>query len=477
MKMAEIKIDDAETGGYADEPIAPRQRERAGALPPLLAEARNLEWSDQWQSRADVFLKQGKLLADYEDDFFFNLDPARYFPTYQSLANDELRGYFTWRAKVRRGDFAPVPLTFIFLYAYEIINMIGFADPLEAYARLGEVRAHYRSLAWNVETHLSRWLNDFVIYYNLDSELLRDSEQVALGRAVNVIERARSESADKVMDAVKVLAPKWLGRSRFYAERFEDMDKIIHGVLVRMANHYDKGCARDLAAQFFGARAPRHVHMFGQAVFCDPLKRDNYEYAVDEQTVYKCEYGHWTASRRAITEYGFRKLEKLLKTIDSVAREEYAYPHAIQTETTTRWLLKAIREEVREFLAAKAKAAEKAKKRVKFDFSRLDKIRADAAITMDRLIVEEEEEAPEPIKIATPPPATVEPELTKVEKRYLLCLLRGEDTNWTRAEGFMESVLADAINEKLFERFQDNVLDAGSPVEDYADELKEMLAR
>ena len=45
-----------------------------------------------------------------------------------------------------------------------------------------------------------------------------------------------------------------------------------------------------------------------------------------------------------------------------------------------------------------------------------------------------------------------------------------------QAEGWLLSVLVDGINEKLFDTFQDSVLDdTPQLVEDYIDELKEMV--
>ena len=44
------------------------------------------------QSRESIFIKQGKLLAAYEDDYVYDRRVTHYFPTYQSLTNPELRG-------------------------------------------------------------------------------------------------------------------------------------------------------------------------------------------------------------------------------------------------------------------------------------------------------------------------------------------------------------------------------------------------
>ena len=109
----------------------------------------------------------------------------------------------------------------------------------------------------------------------------------------------------------------------------------------------------------------------------------------------------------------------------------------------------------------------------------LARIRDDAAVTRDRLMVDEEaeEEAP-PVQ---PPEPAAEPEdtpLTRDEYRLLQSLLYGRDYGWVRSSGLMLSVLVDGINDKLYDTFSDSVLLGDDPpelIEDYIADLKEMI--
>ena len=66
--------------------------------------------------------------------------------------------------------------------------------------------------------------------------------------------------------------------------------------------------------------------------------------------------------------------------------------------------------------------------------------------------------------------------LSPAELRLLQCLLYGGDTGWVQAEGHLLSVLVDGVNEKLYDTFLDSVLDdAPQVLEDYIDDLKEMI--
>jgi hypothetical protein len=197
---------------------------------------------------------------------------------------------------------------------------------------------------------------------------------------------------------------------------------------------------------------------------------------VDEKYIYRCHNGLWSVQKYSCIPHSNGKLGDVLKAIDAVMRECYGYGRPIQYRLETKWILKIIQEEARNLLAEK-KAAEE--KKITIDYSRLARIRDDAAVTRDRLMVEEEaeEEAPP----AQSPEPAAEPEdtpLTKDEYRLLQSLLYGRDYGWVRSSGLMLSVLVDGINDKLYDTFSDSVLLGDDPpelIEDYIPDLKEMI--
>ncbi|MBD5642082.1 MAG: hypothetical protein HDQ91_06650, partial [Desulfovibrio sp.] len=372
---------------FEDESLTLKKIPRRVKLPPLLEQARDMQFENAFESPQKIFLKQGRMLADYEDDYRYLGDPVRYYPTYQSLTDAELRGYFTWRTGARKGEPGEPPLTFVFLHAYELINNIGVASPEEGYDRLLELRRRHGPENYRVEWLLDRWLRDYVIYYGLDAKLLGEDPQIASNQCLTVIERIAEAPRDDVLDAIKQLAPKWLRRSKFYAANFEDMDEIIYRVFKKMSAHYARGHKRTFVEQYFGRTMADHIHLFSSAIFCNPLERENYEYRIDSQHCYKCEAGVWSVNIRQISPRGLRKVEDLLKSIDSFMRLAYAYNHPVKCENSTKWVTSLIQEEIAGFLAEKAAARQK---KLVIDFSSLARIRADAAQTRDRLIVEEE---------------------------------------------------------------------------------------
>lgn len=472
---------------FRDEAIRPKAPQPHQRVPSLIRTARSLEngTGNTWQSREAVFVKQARLLADYEDDYVFDRQVLRYYPTYQSLTDQELRGYFTWRTRLRKGDLCKTSLSYAFLYIYELINQIGVADRMDGYQKLKAFRDAYGQLDAGILPYLKQWLPDYVVYYGLDANLLADTPQVVFDRSITALENIHSRDTAGVIYAVKQLSPKWLERSKFYAAYPDDCDTVIVRVLRRVSDHYAARCKKNMVEQYFGECHQFQVQLFESAVFYAPKKQSNREYVVDERCVYRCRNGFWSVQKHACPPRPNPELDALMKTIDSVMREEYGFRHPVKRGLETKWILKVIREEVLALLAEK-KAAEA--KKITIDFSQLSRIRRDAAITRDKLTVEEdwEEELPEPVPEAAPqaqpapaaPPDAGDCPLDPAEYRLMQSLLYGTDYGWVQSEGYLLSVLVDGINEKLYDTFQDSVLeleDRPRVIDDYIDDLKEMV--
>lgn len=463
---------------YQDESIIRRPAPHREKLPPLLTAARSLETGRGAcsLSREALFVKQARLLENYEDNFPYSAPVQRYFPTYQSLTNPELRGYFTWRTRLRRGEIEKTSLSFAYLYLYELINGIGIADPLDGYRKLEDFREKYGALDDRVLWYLDTWMADFVVYNNLDPALLKgagDPDKQAL-----VFAQMPDKTDAEILEAVNALAPGCLTRSRFYKAHPQDMEWVTVRTLRRMYDHYSR-CKHGLIEQFFGVRIENPVWLFSSAVFFREKKEENRVYRISPIRCYRCRHGLWYLEQYSHGDKAPAQLRSLIRTIDAEMREIYDFPYPLKSQKCAKWLADSIHEEAEKLLSEK-KIAESRK--ITIDYSRLDKIRRDAAVTQDRLMVEEEEQ-PEMPEVPPEPTAQPVPEeslpLEEAELRLLRCLLYGGSLTWVRQSGKILSVLADGINEKLYDIFSDAVLTMDDPpeiVEDYMDELKEMVS-
>lgn len=460
---------------YRVEPV--QRQPSAEPVPSPIRTARSLETGNRYrQSEVSTFIKQAKLLANYEDDYEYDKPVTRYFPTYQSLTDPQLRGYFSWRTKLRKGEIQKTSLSFAFLYLYELLNQIGIADPMDGFRKLKDFQAAYGQLDSQILPYLEQWLMDYVIYYGLDPALLADTPQVSFDKNLAVLAKLQDYDGRQIMEALTVLSTYRLDRSKFYKARRQAMDTVIPSVLRRVSEHYASRCKKTMVEQYFGPYGEFTTLLFASAVFQRKIR--SCQFTVDEVRTYFCRDGSWSVQKYDCLERPSPKLGALIKTIDSVMRDCCAYRYPIKRELDTKWVIKLIEEEANAFLAAEQAARAK---KVTIDYSQLARIRRDAADTRDKLIVEEE--AMEPESPAEPAQAAPEAEageslLSKAEYRLLQCLLYGRDYGWVQASGQMLSVLVDSINEKLFDEFSDSVLILEDPpalIEDYIEDLKGMV--
>ena len=431
-----------------------------------------------YQNRRSLFLNQAKLLEFYKDDYEGGYISHCYYPTYDLLNNRELRSYFAWRTKVRNGDIQPSCSSFAYLYLYELINGIGTGTPVEGLHKMDDFVAAYKEYESSLMNYYANWRKSYIIYYNLSDSFLGGEEREGEEAHMAVLDSAQEQTDDAIAAAVKQLAPGWLNRSKFYKTHQTDMDRVIVQVLRRMHQHYSARSKRTFSEQLFGSRETHSVDLFCYAVFCDPLRHENSRYYITDSHYYECRNGYWTETSCFIDSHKRRKLEDLMKTIDASLRVALNDGKPIKSPSQLKWVTKVIEEEVAALLETQ-KQQEAAAKRVQIDYSALAQIRREAAITQDKLATEEEMEEEAPPAVQPPPP---QPEalpgdcpLDKTQYRLMQNLLYGGDMGWVQREGKMVSVLLDSINEILYDTFQDAVIEDQQVVEDYIDELKEMV--
>lgn len=465
---------------YTDEPILPRKKAPEEKLPAPLQAARSLEKgaARMYQNRRSLFLNQAKLLEFYKDDYEGEYISHCYYPTYDLLNNQELRSYFAWRTKARNGDIQPSCSCFAYLYLYELINGIGTGTPVEGLHKMDDFAAAYKEYESSLMNYYANWRKSYIIYYNLSDSFLGGEEREGEEAHMAVLDSAQEQTDDAIAAAVKQLAPGWLNRSKFYKTHQTDMDRVIVQVLRRMHQHYSARSKRTFSEQLFGSRETYPVDLFCHAVFCDPLRHENSRYYITDSHYYECRNGYWTETSCFIDSHKRRKLENLMKTIDASLRVALNDGKPIKSPSQLKWVTKVIEEEVAALLETQ-KQQEAAAKRVQIDYSALAQIRREAAITQEKLATEEEMEEKAPPAVQPPPP---QPEalpgdcpLDKTQYRLMQNLLYGGDTSWVQREGKMVSVLLDSINEILYDTFQDAVIEDQQVVEDYIDELKEMV--
>lgn len=437
----------------------------------------------RWKTSAWLFYKQGKFMEDYEDDFPCPEDFIKYYPTYRDLTTQQLRGYFSWRTRVRRSAIEKAPLPFVFMYVYELLSGIGASSPDECFEKLQSFCKAYSEIDKRILKYTDTWSADFIAYYGLDSSLAIDLKDIQYDSYLLTLIHWEEQSDDKIFEAISALSAYPPEKSLFYAAEEEDFRTVLVRSFISLSEYFRKKRKQSLCENLFGKIVECTYSMFSDAVFYDRLSKEDREYSFNEIHSYSCRGGNWYCRKY----YGNRgrngKLGAFVKAVDSIMREHYKYRYKISYSDVSKTAVKMIEAEILRLSEEKRRAKAL---RIEIDISKLSEIRRSSDSIRERLLVDDEEaeklpetpaEAPaaEPVTEASP-----DTPLSHNEYLFMQALLYGGDAqNIAKKAGTMISILADSVNDKLFDMFGDTVIDFAGElpvlIEDYTDELKTMF--
>lgn len=418
---------------YADEPILKTGRQMQNFLPDQYRKMREISrWQDdpkggagRWLSEAELFYRQGLLMADFEDDCPYNGTFKSYFPTYNAMSDRQLRGYFTWRAQVRRGTVEETSTSFAFLYLYELICGIGVDDPLDGFNKIKAFWDVYRAFEPGLDRFARVWLQDYAVFHGLDPKLLRDSKTVMFDNALIELRRAARDLVpapapsgqtpkrrktseptlplppdevreERLMAAINALSTYNLSNSRLDRSHHRDLRHVACAVYVRMARYYDTHRKTGIVASLFGEETAMPYTMFASAVFFAPERHEDCEYRLDPIHIYRCQNGFWECMRIHGSRQKSSKLGEMMRACDQRLRLALDPAHPLKEEKVPKYLAKIIDDEIVAWLSWDA-AHQPVK--IDIDLSQLGHIRSAAAQTREALLIDEEREDSAPVEV------------------------------------------------------------------------------
>lgn len=497
---------------YEDQPISPQADREFVFVPERIKSIRSLGRgvAAYRQPRELIFLHQAKLLVDYEDDYEYRQAIPAYQPTYESLTDEQLRGYFGFRTRVRKGVVERAPAAYVFLYLYELINLIGVDDPQAGFFRLSDFMDQYGKLDPMILPRVDQWIIDYVLYYGLDPELFSDCKAVQFDKQLSVLLKAAGElpedmplnkaqkiqvrengcsEKEKVFRAMFYLSGFRNNRLPSYLSEPEVFMRSAANSFIAMCEYYKIHRKQTLIEDYIGKKINKPVRFFVGAVFRDAKEHEEtlltdgtnkgcYDVRLSDITTYHFENGIWSVKTYP-RDFRNRRFTELLQTVDCVIREMQGDQEAKLGGLQTKWVRKLIRDAITK---SRREIEEEKARHIEIHLDYLDGIRRDATLTMEKLITEDEmgnniaqisgeETAEEKIK-------ENQFDFTAEERKLLQCLAAGEDARRVDLDGNILSVLVDSINEKLFDEFGDTVIEDGVVprlFEDYLEDIREMV--
>ena len=336
------------------------------------------------------FLSAARAMEDYEDNCPFAGTVPLYQPEYRDLTPNELRGYFTWRAALRRGELSPHCDAFVYLYLSELMLGVGAANAAEALDCMDAFASSYFSAGYGSEAlqrNFKNWRFEYAVLNRVDAARVRAYENPALrhwDEALTVLREPEKQSDEAVFAALAELGGKKLTEARS-----------VKGLGDKAAFYYAaiwRSCAPLLFAACFGNLRMRAWKPFSDA----PRLKAVCERAGQAFSYQLNELRSFAATGNGFTEYSYlrqqfdsKRFFAFLKEADTALRVRFLRGKALKTASVTQ---DAALQEVfaRAFASCEAMEAAQKLAAVPVRREKLADIRAAAAVTTAALLTEAE---------------------------------------------------------------------------------------
>ena len=478
-----------------------------------------------YTDQAKIFYQQGQFMKDFEDDYEGIASFDVHYPYYQRMSVEQLRTYFTWRTKVRKGKIKVIPTSYAFLYMYELLNQIGVENPKDGLNKLLSFWKKFREIDGIVDKYIFQWLKDYHIYYPLTQSF---SEFVATNQLILEYPTVFGYSSDKEnsFEIFARISKYKIKDSVFYrSENQEIISECFYFILERFREIFreDNQCFEDLI--FYSQSEGLSWSPFRRALFYPLLELSNRQVVISEKEVYTCTDDGWQYKGVMLSEQGRRLMGYIIREMECSLRKKLKFKHKLTAnpEVCSEKNIAILKEKgiifpeaIEELVAQFYRLYTRTE--VKVDVLNLRQIRKQALQTQEKLIVPEDDNhkkeiiqeklgkasqepwkqlGEKPSKIAqrqgeskvsgdmqkeerereedNVPWSNFKKSLTEVEWEALKLLLEEQSIHSLAVErGIMLEVLIDGINEKAMDSIGDTLLEVDDSVSIH-EEYKENL--
>ena len=452
-----------------------------------------------YADHAKIFYEQALLMQDFEDDYEEPTPFSSYFPYYQRMGYDQLRTYFTWRTKIRKGQITTTSTSYAFLYLYELLNQIGVENPEDGLEKLMTFWQTFRTYDATLDQYVLQWLKDYHIYYPLPHSFKEFAQKQQLINHYPLVFGYNSDKENSFA-LFSGISKYNIKKSVFFTdENKEIINDSFYFILERFREHFQsKGqCFEDLI--FYPLAKVVTWTPFNRALFYPAFKQpEKRQVAISDKEVYNYNGTRWQYKSVMLSDHGRQLVGYIMKEMECSLRKIVKFKYKLTAnpnvcddkalatfEQVGISLAEFIQASVQDFYALRTR------KIITVDTGNLKQIRQDALKTQEKLIVPEEAD---PIKhipeqpVSQPILTTVstfdqwdelKKELTDIEIEALKLILDGQSIKeFALKKMVMLEVLVDGINDKAMDSVGDTLLELDDVVmiyNEYRENLIEMV--
>ncbi len=351
-----------------------------------------------FEQKSKNFYEQGKFMEDFEPDASNPPDIGDvrlFFPRYNDLTERQLLAYFCWRRNIRNGLYSRINISVAYIYLYELLNLIGTSSVRESLDKLNDFVEKYIKPGFGDETmhkNVCRWMLELAIL-NPGNELSKDdimsyisADLIKRDRALIILQNPEQYSDREVFDALIEMGNKSLETSPAFQKNSEQGVHLFAQAW-RIAVERTSAQKRNIFKECFGELYSYPWHPLGNAVYYQKDKLQPVVCIINECRKYVYDGVQWKETCYYDLNFNKIKLNGFIHETERKMRIYLKCGRGLKEKKEEAWAGVYIDEAIE---IDKAEMEDARHPKVTICFSDLDKIRADAGETRDRLLTDEE---------------------------------------------------------------------------------------
>ena len=376
------------------------------------------------------------------------------------------------------------------MYIYELLCGIGTVSKYDTINKLKELEENILNLegienSIQIKRNLNRWYFEYSVINGFSADEIKEyigEDVFKWDEAIEIFKKPENHSDNEIFDALVFLLGSRVTDSLSVKKQKENMIYIFAYVwkTVLKAGSINGQTA---FTHCFGRLQSKRWYPLGNTPY---LKEtcEGTDYVLNSVRSYHYSKQAWKEKSYSKECFDKKKLISVFREIDGYMRVEYKLGYYLKEREEDKWIRDYVKEA---FDKAVFELKGNEKKQIDIDFFALNKIRSDADITRESLIVEEDEDT---ICDISDNEKTQEEDIVKpdmptdmdINIRILEYILAGEDyKHYIKENNLFASIVTDTLNERFFDDIGDNILECDGEdiylIEDYREDVLDIMER